>query len=50
MTSLYSYLNMKFLPGSNMSNSNSLKGHNSENNENSTLVLDIVGNLSTSTF
>ncbi|KAK9512253.1 hypothetical protein O3M35_000721 [Rhynocoris fuscipes] len=50
MTSLYTYLNIKFLPGHHMLYRNSLKGHNSETNENSTLWLGIVGKLSTSTF
>ncbi|KAK9507097.1 hypothetical protein O3M35_008913 [Rhynocoris fuscipes] len=50
MTSLYTYLNIKFLPDNHMLYHNSLKGHNSETNENSTLLLGIVGKLSTSTF
>ncbi|KAK9506652.1 hypothetical protein O3M35_008547 [Rhynocoris fuscipes] len=50
MTSLYTYLNIKFLPGHHMSSYHSLKGHNSESNENTTLLLGIVGKLSTSTF
>ncbi|KAK9509275.1 hypothetical protein O3M35_006624 [Rhynocoris fuscipes] len=44
--------NYKIFVGSSyvISYSNSLKGHNSETNENSTLLLGIVGKLSTSTF
>ncbi|KAK9509798.1 hypothetical protein O3M35_007034 [Rhynocoris fuscipes] len=39
-----------FLPGSHMLYHNSLKGHNSKTNKNSTLLLGIVGKLSKSTF
>ncbi|KAK9509377.1 hypothetical protein O3M35_006708 [Rhynocoris fuscipes] len=40
----------KIFAGSSYVISYSLKGHNSETNENSTLLLGIVGKLSTSTF
>ncbi|KAK9499381.1 hypothetical protein O3M35_002427 [Rhynocoris fuscipes] len=50
MTSLFTYLNIKFLQGHHMLYLNSLKGHNTETNENSTLLFGIVGKLSTSTF
>ncbi|KAK9504416.1 hypothetical protein O3M35_010751 [Rhynocoris fuscipes] len=50
MTSLYTYLIIKFLSGHHMLYHNSLKGHNSETNKNSTLLLGIVGKLSASTF
>ncbi|KAK9507614.1 hypothetical protein O3M35_007434 [Rhynocoris fuscipes] len=44
--------NYKFFSGSSyiISLYHSLKGHNSETNENSTLLLGIVGKLSKSTF
>ncbi|KAK9505616.1 hypothetical protein O3M35_009627 [Rhynocoris fuscipes] len=50
MTSLHTYLIIEFLPGHHISSYHSLKGHNSETNENSTLLLGIVGKLSKSTF
>ncbi|KAK9511126.1 hypothetical protein O3M35_005747 [Rhynocoris fuscipes] len=50
MTSLYTYLIIKFLPGHHILYHNSLLGYNSETNENTTLLLGIVGKLSTSTF
>ncbi|KAK9496809.1 hypothetical protein O3M35_012963 [Rhynocoris fuscipes] len=50
MTSLYTYLNIKFLLGHHMLYHISLKGHNSETNESTNLLLGIVGKLSTSTF
>ncbi|KAK9500647.1 hypothetical protein O3M35_001875 [Rhynocoris fuscipes] len=40
----------KFFAGSSYYIIKTLKGHNSETNENSTLLLGIVGKLSTSTF
>ncbi|KAK9509170.1 hypothetical protein O3M35_006544 [Rhynocoris fuscipes] len=49
MASLYTYFNIKFLPGHHMSYVISLNWHNSETNENTTLLLHIVGKLSTST-
>ncbi|KAK9509893.1 hypothetical protein O3M35_004784 [Rhynocoris fuscipes] len=52
MTSLNTYLIIKFLSGHHMLYHviHCLKGHNSETNENSTLLLGIVGKLSKSTF
>ncbi|KAK9501377.1 hypothetical protein O3M35_012112 [Rhynocoris fuscipes] len=52
MTSLCTNLIIKFLSGHHIKNVKFklLKGHNSETNENSTLLLGIVGKLSKSTF
>ncbi|KAK9501513.1 hypothetical protein O3M35_012223 [Rhynocoris fuscipes] len=50
MNTLYTYLNVKFLPGHHMLYHNKKYGHNSETNENTTLLFHIVGKLSTNTF
>ncbi|KAK9510607.1 hypothetical protein O3M35_005352 [Rhynocoris fuscipes] len=52
MTSLYTYLNIKFLPAHHMLHHimSSYYGYNSETNENTTLLMGIVGKLSTSTI
>ncbi|KAK9504750.1 hypothetical protein O3M35_008942 [Rhynocoris fuscipes] len=50
MTSLYTYLNIKFLPCNHMLFHNIMSYHNFGTNENTTLLYGIVGKLSTSTF